>query len=48
MLNKKGKKIDSALIGPLDEGSSLTLTCKTNGGKLRNWLNIIGLKKYSY
>ena len=33
MLDKKGRKIDSPLIGPFDEGSSLTLTCKSNGGK---------------
>ena len=33
MLDKMGRQIDLALIGPFDEGSSLTLTCKSNGGK---------------
>ena len=33
LMDKKGKMITTPLYGPFDEGTSLTLTCKTNGGK---------------
>ena len=32
LMDKKGMMIRSPLYGPFNEGSSLTLTCKTNGG----------------
>ena len=32
LMDKKGLRIKSPLYGPFNEGSSLTLTCKTNGG----------------
>ena len=32
LMDKKGLMIKSPLYGPFNEGSSLTLTCKTNGG----------------
>ena len=33
ILDKNGYKIDSPLIDPVEEGSSLALICKSNGGK---------------
>ena len=32
ILDQKGQAIMSPFFGPFDEGSPLTLTCKSNGG----------------